>query len=69
MISEEGLKSMARRIMALGYSREDAGILAASIGGRRFIDADTGNLTAWYPDGRSVLLPRTVMSVDSDEEG
>ena len=68
MISEEGLESMALEIMKLGFTREDADVLAASIGDRPCIDADSGGLFAWYPDGRSVLLPRTVMIDDSEEE-
>ena len=68
MINEEDLESMARRIVALGFSRKDAETLTLYIGDTPSSDAHSGKLIARFPDGRSVLLPRTVMIDDSEGE-
>ena len=67
MISEEGLVSMARRIVALGFSREDAETLTLYIGDTPSMDAHSGKLIARFPDGCPVLLPMSVLTGDCDE--
>ena len=58
---------MARRIVALGFSREDAETLTLYIGDTPSMDAHSGKLIARFPDGCPVLLPMSVLTGDCDE--
>lgn len=58
--------SVTERIIALGYSRESAEVLAGSLGDAVEMDAATGKLIAYDEHGQPVLLPMSVLGEDAE---